>query len=46
MEQSFALVRVPGVSHVRAFMSNQEVGQTDGHGNLLVPNLLPYTAIT
>ena len=42
VEQSFALVRVPGVSHVRAFMSNQEVGQTDGNGNLLVPNLLPY----
>jgi outer membrane usher protein len=42
VEQSFALVRVPGVSHVRAFMSNQEVGETDGHGNLLVPNLLPY----
>jgi len=33
---------VPGVSHVRAFMSNQEVGETDGNGNLLVPNLLPY----
>ncbi len=42
VEQSFALVRVPGVSHVRAFMSNQEVGETDGNGNLLVPNLLPY----
>jgi outer membrane usher protein len=42
VEQSFALVRVPGVSHVRAFMSNQEIGQTDGRGNLLIPNLLPY----
>jgi outer membrane usher protein len=42
VEQSFALVRVPGVSHVRTFMSNQEIGQTDSRGNLLVPNLLPY----
>jgi outer membrane usher protein len=42
VEQSFALVRVPGVSRVRAFMSNQEIGRTDSRGNLLVPNLLPY----
>jgi outer membrane usher protein len=42
VEQSFALVRVPGVSNVRTFLSNQEVGRTDRNGNLLVPNLLPY----
>jgi outer membrane usher protein len=42
VEQSFALVRVPGVSRVRAYVSNQEIGRTDRHGNLLVPNLLPY----
>ena len=42
VDQSFALVRVPGVSNVRTFLSNQEIGRTDRNGNLLVPNLLPY----
>ena len=42
VEQSFALVRVPGVGSVRTFLSNQEIGRTDRDGNLLVPNLLPY----
>jgi outer membrane usher protein len=42
VDQSFALVRVPGVRNVRTFLSNQEVGRTDRNGNLLVPNLLPY----
>jgi outer membrane usher protein len=42
VEQSFALVRVPGVPRVRTFVSNQEVGRTDRRGDLLVPNLLPY----
>jgi outer membrane usher protein len=42
VEQSFALVRVPGASNVRTYISNQEVGRTDGRGDLLVPSLLPY----
>jgi outer membrane usher protein len=42
VEQSYALVRVPGVSNVRAYISHQEVGRTNRHGDLLVPSLLPY----
>jgi outer membrane usher protein len=42
VQESFALVRVPGVDHVRAFLSNQEIGRTDERGHLLIPNLLPY----
>lgn len=42
VEQSYALVQVPDVSGVRAYSSNQEIGRTDRHGNLLVPNLLAY----
>jgi outer membrane usher protein len=41
---SYALVRVPGVRNVRGFWSNQEVGKTDGGGNLFIPDLLPYYA--
>jgi outer membrane usher protein len=29
---------------VRGFWSNQEVGRTDGGGNLFIPDLLPYYA--
>lgn len=42
VDQSFALVRVPGVERVRAYVSNQEIGRTNARGDLLVPNLLPY----
>lgn len=42
VQESFALVRVPGVPNVRVYASNQQVGRTDRNGNLLVPNLLPY----
>ena len=42
VQQSFALVRVPGVAGVRGFASNQEVGRTNEAGNLLVPDLQPY----
>jgi len=42
VQESFALVRVPNVGKVRAFLSNQEIGRTDGRGHLLIPNLLPY----
>ena len=42
IQDGFALVRVPHVPGVRAYASNQEVGRTNGSGNLLVPNLLSY----
>lgn len=42
IQEGFALVRVPSVSGVRAYVSHQEMGRTDRHGDLLLPNLLPY----
>ena len=42
IQDSYALVRVPEVSGVRTYVSNQEVGRTNKEGNLLVPNLLSY----
>jgi outer membrane usher protein len=42
VEDGFALVRVPGVEGVRAYVSNQEVGRTGRHGDVVVPNLLAY----
>ena len=42
VRNSFALMQVPGVSGVRGFVSNQEVGQTDANGNLLIPELEAY----
>jgi len=44
VNDSFALVRVPEVGGVRTYLNNQETGRTDRHGNVLVPNLLPYYA--
>jgi outer membrane usher protein len=42
VQDSFALVKVPGVEGVHGSLSNQVVGATNKMGNLLVPNLLPY----
>ena len=42
VQDSFALVQVPGVEGVRGFASNQEIGRTDRSGNLLVPDLQAY----
>jgi outer membrane usher protein len=42
VRNSFALIKVPDVGGVRAFSSNQEIGRTSRHGNVLVPDLLPY----
>ncbi len=42
VEESFALLRVPGVEGVRGSASNQEIGRTDSKGDLLIPNLIPY----
>jgi outer membrane usher protein len=42
VQDSYALIRVPGVAGVHGTMSNQVIGTTDGKGNLLVPGLLHY----
>lgn len=42
VQDSYALIRVPGVPGVRGYLSNQEVGRTNRQGDLLVPNLLAY----
>lgn len=42
VQQSFALIRVPGVEGVRAFSSHQEIGKTGRHGDVLVPDLQAY----
>lgn len=42
VDSSYALVRVPGASGVRAFANNQPVGRTNRRGDIFVPNLLPY----
>jgi outer membrane usher protein len=42
VQDSYALIRVPGVGGVHGTMSNQVIGTTDRHGDLLVPNLLHY----
>jgi outer membrane usher protein len=39
--QGFALLRVPGLRGVRAYLGGQEVGRTNGRGELIVPNVLP-----
>jgi outer membrane usher protein len=44
VQESFALVRIPGVEGVRAFASHQEVGKTGKKGDLLVPDLQAYYA--
>jgi outer membrane usher protein len=43
VQGAFALVRV-GVPGVRAYAENQEVGSTDGSGDVLVPSLMPHYA--
>jgi len=44
VQDSYALVRIPGVEGVRAFASHQEVGKTGRKGDLLVPDLHAYYA--
>jgi outer membrane usher protein len=39
---SFALIRVPGLGGVHGTASNQDVGTTNGSGDLLIPSLIPY----
>ncbi len=42
VQDGFALLQVPGLSGVRGYLNNQEIGKTDSRGNLLVPGLQPY----
>ena len=42
VQDSYALIRVPGVRGVHGLMSNQVVGTTDGKGDLLIPSMLHY----
>jgi outer membrane usher protein len=42
VQDSYALIRVPGVANVRGTLSNQDIGTTDRNGDLLIPNLLHY----
>jgi outer membrane usher protein len=42
VQDSFALIEVPGVSGVRGYSNNQEVGRSGSTGNLFVPSLLSY----
>jgi outer membrane usher protein len=39
---SFALVRVPGYGGVRVYQDNQEIGRTDGSGEVILPRVRPY----
>lgn len=40
VDDSFVLIRTPGVSGMRGYVNNQEIGQTNSRGELLVPNNL------
>lgn len=42
IDQSFAVVEVPGVADAAAYLNNQEVARTNRKGVAFVPNLLPY----
>jgi outer membrane usher protein len=42
VNQSFAVIQVPGVEGVRGYLNNQEIGRTNARGDLPVPDLLPY----
>jgi outer membrane usher protein len=44
VNESYALVRVPDVAGVRAYLNNQETGRTNRRGDTLISNLLPYYA--
>jgi outer membrane usher protein len=42
IQDSFALIRVPGIEGVRAYASHQEMGKTGRRGDLLIPDLQAY----
>ena len=42
VQESFAVIRVPGLSGIHGYLNNLEAGTTDSNGNLFVPSLLSY----
>jgi outer membrane usher protein len=42
LDQSFAVIEVPGAPGVRGYLNNREMGRTDANGRLFIPNLFPY----
>jgi len=44
IDQSFALVSTGGVADLPVLVENRRIGNTNGSGHILVPNLLPYDA--
>jgi outer membrane usher protein len=42
LNQSFAVLEVPGAAGVRGYFNNREMGRTDANGRLFIPNLFPY----
>jgi outer membrane usher protein len=42
IRDAYALIRVPGVAGVTGYVSNQEIGRTDGEGELFLPDLQSY----
>ena len=42
INDGFAVARVGNIENVRIYVENQEVGQSDKHGRLLLPRLQPY----
>jgi len=42
VQDSFGIVRLPGVKNVRSYIHGQLVGRTDRNGNVVVPNALAY----
>lgn len=42
VQDSYALIRVPGVANVTGYAYNQPIGTTDSEGDLFVPNLRSY----
>jgi outer membrane usher protein len=42
VQGGFALVRVPGVEGVRAYLDNHVVGTTNAAGDLVVPDMQPF----
>jgi outer membrane usher protein len=42
IRDSFAVVKVNGFEGVRVYLENQEIGETDATGRILLPGLRPY----
>jgi outer membrane usher protein len=42
IQDAFALIKVDGLSGIRGYLNNLEIGKTDSKGRLFVPDLLSY----